>query len=466
MTNANLVVGKKSDFAINGRLSNYIPYLFKNETIRGNMSLRSKLVDVSEILSGIASDTTAVEDTTSLSVIKVPENIDFDFDALINEFVYGKIKAQNVKGHLIVKNGVLSIRETGLNILGGLVTMNADYDTRDSLRPLMKTDFSIQSMEVKDAFNTFSIVQRLAPAAKGIDGKINMQLAYESLLRSDMMPVIQTIRGGGKVQSDEVTLLESAAYDKMKELLKLGDNYSNTFKDLNASFNLKDGRVYVNPFDIKVGNIRMNISGDQGLDQTLNYSIKTEIPRSELGSSVNTLIDNLSATASAFGISIKPADVMKINVKITGVFGKPIVMPDFGSTSGESNGSLKETSKETVKQAVDNTVDAGKEKLRQEAEAQGDKLILEAEKKGQQLRDEAAKAAEKIRQEAEVQAQKLIDAAASKGAIAKVAAQKGAETIRKEADQKTNKLTQEADAQANKLVEEAKAKKAELLQKI
>ncbi|MCJ7449527.1 MAG: hypothetical protein MUO72_17770 [Bacteroidales bacterium] len=466
ITNANLVVGKKSDFAINGRLSNYIPYVFKNETIRGTMSLRSKLVDVSEILSGIASDTTTVEDTTSLSVIKVPENIDFDFDALINEFVYGKIKAQNVKGHLIVRNGILSIRETGLNILGGLVAMNADYDTRDSLRPVVKTDFSIQSIGVKDAFNTFNVVQKLAPAAKGIDGKINIQLAYESLLRSDMMPVIQSIRGGGKVQSDEITLLESVAYDKMKQILKLGDNYSNTFKDLNASFNLKNGRIYVNPFDAKVGNIKMNISGDQGLDQTLNYFIKTEIPRSELGSSINTLIDNLSAQASAFGIAIKPADVMKINVKITGVFGKPVVTPVFGSTSGESKGSLKEASKETVKQAVDNTVDAGKEKLRQEAEAQGDKLIREAEIKGQQLRNEAAKAAEKIRQEAEVQAQKLIDAAASKGAIAKAATQKGAETIRKEADQKANKLIQEADAQANKLVEEAKAKKEELLKKI
>ncbi len=51
-------------------------------------------------------------------------------------FSYGKIKADNVKGHIIVKDGVLSIRETGMNILGGLVSMNADYDTRDTLKPL------------------------------------------------------------------------------------------------------------------------------------------------------------------------------------------------------------------------------------------------------------------------------------------------------------------------------------------
>jgi len=83
-----------------------------------------------EILSEIAADTTAVEDTTALALIKIPENIDFDFNALISNFNYGKIKAKNVKGHIIVKNGVLSLRETGMNILGGVVAINADYDTR------------------------------------------------------------------------------------------------------------------------------------------------------------------------------------------------------------------------------------------------------------------------------------------------------------------------------------------------
>ena len=87
----------------------------------------------------------------------------------------------------------------------------------------------------------------------------------------------------------KLTLLSSVAYNQMKKVLKLGDSYSNTFKDLNVSFSLKEGRIYVRPFNTKVGNIKMNISGDQGLDQTLNYVIKTEIPRSDLGSSVNNV---------------------------------------------------------------------------------------------------------------------------------------------------------------------------------
>lgn len=346
--------------------------------------------------------------------------------------------------------------------------MNADYDTRDTLKPVMRADFSLENVGVKDAFTTFNTVQKLAPAAKGIDGKVNATLKYESLLGKDMMPVLSTISGGGNLKSDEITLVESSAFNKMKDVLKLGDKYTNTFRNINISFNIKDGRIYVSPFDTKVGNIAMNVSGDQGLDQTINYIVKTTIPRSDLGGSVNSLIDNLSSQAAKYGINYKPSDVLKVNLRISGTFGKPEVAPVFGSGEpGESAGSgVKEAVKETVKESVGKAVDTGKEKLRQEAEERGDKLIAEAETRAQQIRDEAAKAAEKIRQEANTQAQNLIDGAASKGTLAKAAAGKSAEGIRREGDKRALQVTNEADAQAGKLIEEAKAQKQELINKI
>ena len=466
LTSANLKVGDKSDFHISGKLENYLPYILKDETIKGNLTMRSDFVDVTDILSKIASDSTVVEDTTSLAVIKIPENIDFDFNATVNKFKYDNINAEKFRGHIIIRDGVLSLRETGLNILGGMVSLDADYDTRDSLKPVMKADLNIRSISVKDAFTTFNTVQKLAPAAQGVDGKINVDFSFESLLGSDMMPLISSMAGIGKLQSDEITIVKSAAFDKMKEILKLSDKYTSTFKDLNLSFKIKEGRVYISPFDTKVGNLKMNIIGDQGLDQTMNYIIRTEFPRSELGSSVNALVDNLSALASSVGIAYKPSDMMKVNVKLTGVFGKPVLMPFFGSGTDEGTSGATSTAKETVKQVVGATIDEGKEKLRSEAAAQGDKLIQEAEARAQQVRDEAATAADKIRKEADIQSQKLIDEAATKGALTKLAAQKTADKLKQEADKKATQLTTEADNQANKLIEEAKSQKQALIDKI
>ncbi|HPJ58570.1 MAG TPA: AsmA-like C-terminal region-containing protein [Bacteroidales bacterium] len=463
LTNSDIKVGEKSDFSISGRLENYIPYLFSDETIRGSLALRSGFTDVSDILSKIPSDTTVSNDTSSPVLIRIPENIDFDFNAAIDKFSYDKIEASNFRGHIIVRDGVLSLRETGMNMLGGMITLNAEYDPRDTLKPVMKADLNLKSIGVKQAFTSFNTIQKLAPAAENVDGKINVSLSYNSLLGSDMMPLVSTITGGGKLQSDEITLIKSVAYDKMKELLKLSDKYTNTFRDLNISFRMSEGRVYVSPFDTKVGNIKMNISGDQGLDQTMNYLIKTEIPRSELGGTVNSLIDNLSGIATSYGLAVKPADIMKINVRLTGVFGKPVVTPVFGDgttkESPASDGGL-------VKGAAGEIVDEGKQKLRQEAEARGDELIREAEAKAQILREEAVAAAGKIREEANLQAQKLVDEAAARGAVAKLAAERAADRLRAEADKKASQLTDEANAKADQLIEEARTRKQELIDKI
>jgi hypothetical protein len=275
----------------------------------------------------MVSEAPAEKDTSSLSLVKIPKNIDFDFDAMIDEFRYGNINGEKVKGHIIMRNGVLSLRETGMILMNGTLTLNADYDTRDTLKPSMKADMDIQNIGIKDAFNAFNTAKMLVPAAKGMDGKISLKLGFESLLGKKMMPVIKTISGEGKLKSDEITLVESETFKMVKEFLKLGDNYNNTFRNVNVSFKITDGRIYVSPFDAKTGNLKMNISGDQGLDQTINYLVKTEMPRTDLGGSVNSLIDNLAAQAAAFGIKYKPADIIKVNLKVTGTFTKPVIVP-------------------------------------------------------------------------------------------------------------------------------------------
>jgi hypothetical protein len=295
---------------------------------------------------------------------------------------------------------------------------------------------------------------------------VSVTLKYESLLKRDFRPVINTISGSGKLYSDQVTLLESQTFNLIKQTLKLGENYTNTFRNINFSFKIADGRIIVSPFDVRTGNLKMNIGGDHGLDQTLNYFVKTEIPRADLGSSVNAFIDNLTAQASAFGLAFKPSETLKVNLKVSGTFSKPIVAPVFGDYSAGSGDAKPETINQVLQQALDNTVESGKDKARQEAEKQAALLIKEAEDKGEMLIAEAEKAAAALKNEADIQADKLISDASKQGTLAQIGAKKGAETIRSTADKKAKQLVREAENQSAKLIEEAKKKGDELIGKI
>lgn len=466
LSGTGIKVGNNSDFSVNGQLENYIPYLFSDGILKGKLSVNSDMIDLNEIMAYLETDT-MVTDTAALAVIKVPEDLDLDFTASAARLEYSSIKANNVKGHLLVKDGVLSIRETGMDLFGGKISLNADYDTRDMLKPLIKADLSLEQLAIREAFSSFEMIRKFAPSANGVNGNVAMKLTFSSLLKNDFMPLIGTISGSGKLRSAEVTLVESAVYDKLKEVLKLGRNYSNTFRDLDIGFRISDGKMIVSPFNTKVGNIKMNISGEQGIDQSVNYVIRTEIPRAELGSSLNSLIDNLSGQAAALGATFKPSEILRVNVNIRGTVLKPLVSPFFGDSPSDSTGPGIVTSvKETVQATVEEKVDEVKDQARDRAREEGDKLVREAEERGQQLRDEAALAAEKIRKEADTQAQNLIREAEPKGTIARIAAQKAAESLRKEADRRAEQLTLEADEKATRMVDEAKLKREQMLEKI
>ena len=49
---------------------------------------------------------------------------------------------------------------------------------------------------------------------------------------------------------------------------------------MKIDFTIKDGRVTTKPFDIKMGDYLMNLSGSTGLDQTIDYKGKITLPAS------------------------------------------------------------------------------------------------------------------------------------------------------------------------------------------
>jgi len=452
LTGLQATMGKGSDFAIAGKLENYIPYLFSDGTVRGNLSLRSERIDLNEIMNIIPSDT-AEPDTSTMDVIRIPGNIDFTFDANVGSLTYGRLSAGDVRGNVTVRDGTVTVRETGMKALGGSLIVNAVYDTRDTLKPKVEADMMISSVNIKETFDAFNTVRMLIPAASGLGGNVSAKIGFSSLLGQNMMPLLTSLSGNGELSSESVQIIESKSFDRMKSVLKMNPSYTNIVKDIRATFIINDGRLWIKPFDIKLGNIKLNISGDQGLDRTLHYLVKPEIPRTELGEAAGVLMNSLASQASALGFGAAPPDVIKLNLNVGGTALDPSITPSF---AGGGTTPVAAAVADTVRQEVT-------QKVNEAARQQADKILKEAEETAQMLRDEAVKSADVIRSEADLRGKKLVKDAESKGAIAVAAAKKVAESLNREADKKATQLVTEANDKADLILAEAKTKADELL---
>lgn len=455
LTSFNALMGK-SDFSMNGKLSNFIPYVFNNDTIVGSLNFSSKLLDINELMGPPTAEETTVEDTSAMTVVEVPGNIDFTLNSNIGTIKYDNMNITNVLGTIIVRNSAAILRNLGMNMLDGSLVMNGEYNTKDVKSPLIDFNMNMKDFDIPSTFSTFNTVKKLAPVAENAKGKISADMSLNSRLDATMSPVYSTMQGKGKLMSKSIEIGNSKMFTKVADALKNEKLKKFSLNDLNLSFEIKDGRVYIEPFETKLLSGKMIIGGDQGIDQTLNYAITFSIPRSEFGGAANAALTSLTSAAASKGLNIQPGEMVNIDAKVVGTVTDPKVQLNL-KESGKN--ALKDV-KEQLKTAVTEKVETVKEDVKAKAREQADKLIKDAEAEAQKIRDVAKSAADQIRKESDSAAEKLMKDV--KNPLQKVAQQKLAEKTKKEGYEKADKLEKEADVKAQALIDKAKAEAAKL----
>ncbi len=447
----------KSDIHMIGKLENFIPYIFKDETIKGSLNLSSDYLDLNELMGSATEEETAVEDTSGLTVAEVPRNIDFVLQSDLKKVLYGNLTIDNILGKLIVKDGKVIMDKLSMNMLQGSMLLSGEYNTQDIKTPMVDMDMSIKNIDIPSAFTAFNTVKKLAPVAENMKGKISSDLKFTSNLDSAMSPVYTTIVGNGFLMSEEIVIANSETFVKIAQVLKNDKFKDVVIQDIKANFEIRNGRVFVEPFDTKLGPAKANIGGDQGIDQTMNYFMNLAIPRSEFGSAANDVYQGLLNQASAKGINIQQSNDVNVQLKITGTFSDPVIGLDVKESMTKAKNEVKEAVQEKIKAEVQKVKDDVNEKVSAEA----DKILKDAEKQAETIRVEAKAAGEKLVAEAKIQGDRLVKEAGS-NPLKKAAAQQASSQMSKQAEQSAETLNKEADAKARSILEEAR-KKADAL---
>jgi vacuolar-type H+-ATPase subunit H len=453
----NAIMGK-SDFQLSGKVENYIPYLFKDETIRGDFIFTSGVLDLNEFMTESTETVTEESDTLPMSVVEVPGNIDFRLVSRIDKLYYDKLELDNTAGIIRVKDSRVMLENLKMNALKGSIVLNGEYNTGDIKNP--GVDFGLQAsgIDIPMAFEAFSMLQQYAPIARKAVGIVSVNFSYSSFLDETMMPKLATIIGKGDFKANTIGIKNSDIFRSVgKELnTKFFDNM--VLNNIGVKFELRNGKVYIDPFETKVGNSSFIIAGEQGIDQTMDYGVNMTLPRSELGTAANDAVNSLYSKASKAGVNITPAENINLNARITGTFKDPKIKLDLKDNVRQTTQAIKEE----VTQMAKEELDKRKEEARAAARAEADKILQEAQKQAEEIKKKAAEGADLVRREAASNGDKLIREA--KDPISKRVAEQAARKLKQEAEESAQKIIKEGDVKADNLMKEAQAKADKLLQ--
>lgn len=308
----------QNDLTVDSRFENYLGYALKGSTLKGNLNISSNHIHVNDFIS---SDTTTVQvpethDSTTVSsseagVIRIPENIDFTMQANLKEVLFDKMKLETVNGVLTVKNGTVDMRNLSFNTMGGSITANGAYSAPKGVQPHLNAGFDMKGIGFAQAYEELGLVQQLAPIFSGLKGNFSGNLKINTPLDEKMSPVMQQVQGSGSLSTKDLSLSDVKFINQVADIVKKPSMKDIQVKDLNLDFEIADGRVTTQPFDLKLGDYTMNLSGSTGLDQTIDYTGKITLPSEGIGSKLGTVDMTIGGTFTSPKVGIDMASLAK-----------------------------------------------------------------------------------------------------------------------------------------------------------
>lgn len=416
-----------SDLQASGTLENLLAFALRDDTLRGTATVRSNRFNLDEWRSG---------DDEELQIIPVPPKIDFTLDATVGELLYGKLKMTDARGRLRVKDQRVTLERFRMNALGGQIAVGGYYETTDTTKPTFDVKMQMTRVNIPSAFQALTTVQTLAPVARYASGTVTTDLQVRGALGKNMMPLFPGLDGSGTLQTSQLALRDLPVLEKAVDVTKLQFLNDPTLQPLKTAFRIENGRLFVQPFDVKLGGVTMRVAGSNGLDQSLDYTLDLRVPRSLIGSGANQALAGVMQRAERAGFDVNAAAEIPLAIQLGGTVTNPTVKADVGS-------------------AATSVATGAKEAATKKASAEATRLIQEAEQRAASIRQEARALAEKVKQEGYQRADSLT-AKAGNNPLLQAGAKVAADKLRKETDERAADIIRKADQRADSLVAAAR----------
>ncbi|MCT4581849.1 MAG: AsmA family protein [Flavobacteriales bacterium] len=483
LANFNAKIGE-SDLQASGTIDNYMEYYLKDELLKGSFQVNSSYFNLDELMyedpATVPTEETLVEaqsiatDSVPANVIEVPKNIDFNLNTTIEKLAYDGLELSNMSGGVQLKEGVASLTDVSLGVLGGLVKVNGDYKALSSKKAHIDFAYEIENMNIPQSFEYFNTIQKLAPVAQFCKGNFSTKLKMNTDIDQNFEPVYESLSGRGNLLTNNVAIQDLPLLEKLADLTKINDLKSQTFDNLKFLYELRDGKIFVDTFPIQMAGINSKIAGSTAITEEIDYLIKMQIPREKLGSQANTLLTGALNQAADKGVNLNIGDVIPVDIRVGGTMLNPKLNSNMKDAGKDAANDLMDQGKELAKEKLGEEA----QKIMEEAQKQADKINADAKLAADKIRSEAKVAADKVRAEGEkaaeqakaearaeiqkqkdagyAEADKLI--AQASNPIAKKVAEKAAEKLKEKTDAKVEELNKGVDAKGDKIAEESNKK--------
>ena len=272
-----------SSFILNGALSNVIDYALKPKAVlKGSFDMKSDLIVVDDFMAFADTAHTAAAPSTSTApsgVVLTPKNLDLTFTAEVKKVKYSDIVLTDVKGQVMLTQDSLLLKETGFNIVGSPIAMDAVYTDITPQKAFFNYHIKAKDLDVKKAYKNIKIFRDLASSAKYAEGLISLDYQLSGDLNSSMMPVYPSLKGGGVLSAKKIGMHGFRLFNAIgKQAGKDSLGSNSEASRLEIKSNIAHNIITIQRTKMRIAGFRARFEGQVSFDKQLNLKFRLGLP--------------------------------------------------------------------------------------------------------------------------------------------------------------------------------------------
>ncbi|WP_394773672.1 AsmA-like C-terminal region-containing protein [Flavobacterium sp.] len=279
----------ESDFKMNGYLQNVFNYVTtKTGILKGSFTVSSRYINVDEFMSSTPANTSVTETKTEnpapkteakqSGVIIIPTNLNLQFMANAQKVNFDKLNLQNATGSLSMNKGKLSMQNTGFNLIGCKVGMNANYQAVTPQKANFDFNLKASDFDIKKAYNEIEVFRKMASAAEKAQGIVSVDYQLKGRLNGNMDPVYPSLVGGGTLSIKDVKMRGLKMFNAVSKQTNSESMKNPDLSKVDIRTTIKNNIMTVERFKFKFAGFRPRIEGTTSLDGKLNLKMRLGLP--------------------------------------------------------------------------------------------------------------------------------------------------------------------------------------------
>lgn len=278
----------QSDFRLNGYLQNVFNYITTNTgVLRGSFKVTARYINIDEFMSSTPTNTTVTETKTETparneakqtGVIIIPVNLNLKLLATAQKVYFDKLILQNATGNLNMNKGKLSMQNTGFNLIGCNVVMNANYQAITTQKANFDYNIKASDFDIKRAYNEIEVFRKMASAAEKAQGIVSLDYQLKGRLNGNMEPVYPSLTGGGILSVKDVKVRGLKMFNAVSKETSSDAMKNPDLSKVDIKTTIKNNIMTVERFKFKFAGFRPRIEGTTSLDGKLNLKMRLGLP--------------------------------------------------------------------------------------------------------------------------------------------------------------------------------------------